>query len=233
MVMPGFSSSRVPPQVRLFLTFAITLALAPFAIVELKRYVTFPLAESKFLILAVSELLVGIVMAIGTRLLLLALQFFVSFIGLAIGMGGLPGAPIDGNEPLPAIASFISLSAVVMFFVSDLHLEVIRGLILSYNALPVGMSLDPGALLEKVSRGLSDSFLLLLRLSAPFAIFALAMNYAFGIVNKLTPQIPIYFISLPFLIAGGFGLLFFVASDILVTFNAAFKNSLMGARSPL
>ena len=29
MLMPGFSSSRIPAQVRLFLSFAITLALSP------------------------------------------------------------------------------------------------------------------------------------------------------------------------------------------------------------
>ncbi len=233
LVMPGFSSSRVPAQIRLFLAFGITLALAPFAIVELKKHVTFPLADTAFLILAVSELVIGMVMAIGTRLLLLALQFFVSFIGLAIGMGGLPGAPVESSEPLPAIASFISVSAVVMFFVSDLHLEVVRGLLLSYSALPVSMALDSGMFLEKISKGLSDSYFLLLRLSAPFVIYALAINYAFGVVNKLTPQIPIYFISMPFLIAGGFGLLFLVADDILVNFNAALKDSLLGARSPL
>ena len=29
MLMPGFSSARVPPQVRLFIALAVTLALAP------------------------------------------------------------------------------------------------------------------------------------------------------------------------------------------------------------
>ncbi|MGH1418900.1 MAG: flagellar biosynthetic protein FliR [Hyphomicrobiaceae bacterium] len=233
LVMPGFSSSRVPSQVRLFLAFGITLALAPFAIVELKKFVKFPLADSTLLVLAVSELVIGMAMAIGTRLLLLALQFFVSFIGLAIGMGGLPGVPIESSEPLPSIASFISISAVVMFFVSDLHLEVVRGLLLSYSTFPTGIALDPGLFLEQLSGGLSGSYFLLLRLSAPFVIYALAINYAFGLLNKLTPQIPIYFISMPFLIAGGFGLLFLVADNILVNFNAAIKNSLLGARSPL
>ena len=233
MVIPGFSSIRVPAQVRLFFAFAITLTLAPFVIEEINKRVTFPLSETRFLALVLSELLIGVVMAIGTRLLLLALQFFVSFIAMAVGMGGLPGVPIDGTDPLPAIATFVSISAVALFFASDLHLEVVRGLLLSYSVFPVNMSLDPGVFLEQVSRGLSASYLLMLRLSAPFVIFALAINYAFGIVNKLTPQIPIYFISLPFIIAGGFGLLFFVASDILLNFNASLNVSLFGMRSPL
>ncbi|WP_425530453.1 flagellar biosynthetic protein FliR [Stenotrophomonas maltophilia] len=45
---------------------------------------------------------------------------------------------------------------------------------------------------------------------------------AIGFVNKLTPQIPIYFISLPFVIAGGLILFYFAVPTLLSLFGDGF-----------
>ena len=45
--------------------------------------------------------------------------------------------------------------------------------------------------------------MVVIRLGSPFIAYAILVNLAIGFVNKLTPQIPVYFISLPFVIAGG------------------------------
>jgi flagellar biosynthetic protein FliR len=46
----------------------------------------------------------------------------------------------------------------------------------------------------------------------------------FGIINKLTPQIPVYFISQPFVLAGGFLLVYFTVAEFLQIFIAAFSS---------
>ena len=43
-----------------------------------------------------------------------------------------------------------------------------------------------------------------------------------GIANKLTPQIPVYFISLPVVLAGGFILLYFTIGESLRLFMMGF-----------
>ena len=50
---------------------------------------------------------------------------------------------------------------------------------------------------------ISESFMVMIRLGSPFIAYAILVNLAIGFINKLTPQIPVYFISLPFVIAGG------------------------------
>ena len=43
-----------------------------------------------------------------------------------------------------------------------------------------------------------------------------------GIANKLTPQIPVYFISVPMVLAGGFFLLYFTIGESLRVFMMGF-----------
>ena len=62
----------------------------------------------------------------------------------------------------------------------------------------------------------------MLRLLSPFLIYGLVFNIAVGMVNKLAPQIPVYFIALPFIMTGGLLLLYYGSSDFLVQFAEGF-----------
>jgi flagellar biosynthetic protein FliR len=53
-------------------------------------------------------------------------------------------------------------------------------------------------------------------------IYGLIINLLFGLANKLIPQIPVYFISMPFVIAGGILLLYFTIAEFLTLFTAGF-----------
>ena len=49
-------------------------------------------------------------------------------------------------------------------------------------------------------------------------IYAVVINFALGLLNKLTPQIPVYFIATPFLIAGGMYFLYVVLGEAITIF---------------
>jgi flagellar biosynthetic protein FliR len=69
---------------------------------------------------------------------------------------------------------------------------------------------------------LSASFMLALRVASPFLIYAVIVNLAVGLANKLTPSIPVYFISLPFVMAGGLLLLYQIGGELLTQFMTGF-----------
>ena len=110
----------------------------------------------------------------------------------------------------------------MLLFALNFHHEVIRALIASYNVAPVNVFFSAHASLVDVTDTLSESFLLVLRLGSPFVAYAILINLAIGFVNKLTPQIPIYFISLPFVIAGGLILFYFAIPTLLSLFGDGF-----------
>jgi flagellar biosynthetic protein FliR len=75
---------------------------------------------------------------------------------------------------------------------------------------------------------LGETFLLMLRLASPFIVYGLIFNLAIGMVNKLAPQIPIYFISIPFILAGGLLLIYFGITNYLTLFLDGFIQIFQG-----
>ena len=220
MTMPGFSSARVPMQVRLFVAVAASLAL----FVNLSNMIL-PYAGSGTPLLlktVVSELLTGVLIGIVARLYLLALEFIGTAISAMMGFSGSGGVSLLEDYAESPLGAIISFSAVMVLFALNFHLEIIRALINSYTIAPIDMLFDPQAALANVSDTISDSFYVTLRLGSPFIAYALLINLTTGLINKLAPQIPVYFISLPFIIAGGLILMYFGIPSLLGLYADSF-----------
>jgi len=167
----------------------------------------------------VAEVITGGMIGVLARLYFWALQFMAGVIAMAVGYSGAPNGPIESDEPEAAIASFITLTALCLFFIADLHLEVFRALLSSYSAIPVDGVFQPSSAMVNLTDTLSNAFLSTIRIAAPFIVFAVVVNVAVGLINKLTPSIPVYFISMPFVLAGGLMLLYFAMPDLLRFFT--------------
>lgn len=221
LLMPGFSSPRVAVQVRLFVAVGIALALTPPLYADAQKAVA-TAAPLTILQVIASETLIGLVIGLLGRIFFIALETLATGIVLAIGMGNNLGAPIQEAEPLPALAELITLAATALFFITDQHWEVFRGLSASYAALPVQGGFGSRFSLVQIVDALSKAFFLALRIASPFIVYAIVINLAIAFTNQLVPQIPVYFISLPFVIGGGLLLLYFTCKQFLDLFMAAF-----------
>jgi flagellar biosynthetic protein FliR len=213
MLMPGLSSIRVPMQIRLFTAAAVTFAL----LAHLWDFLV-PFVSSRpdaLLLLIVSEVLIGALIGLLARLYLLAVQFIGSAMGMMSGFNAMGGTAIEEPDPQGALGAIISLSVLLLLFVFDFHHEIIRALVDSYEVAPVDTLYNPASALADVTDTLSAAFLVMLRLGSPFIAYAILVNLAVGLINKLTPQIPIYFVSLPFVLAGGLILAWFAIGPFL------------------
>lgn len=220
LILPGISSSRVPVQVRLLLVIAITIAMLG-QIWPLLQ--TADISQPAVLArLIISETIIGVFIGLAVRFYLLALGFMATALGTVIGYGNLMGPGFEETEPQAAIGTLLTMSAVLLLFIFDFHHAVIRSLIASYTVVPVTGGFETETYLMNLTETLKESFLLVLRLGSPFIAYALVINLMIGILNKLTPQIPIYFISLPFVIAGGVLLLYFAVPSFLTLFVESF-----------
>ncbi|HLW91744.1 MAG TPA: flagellar biosynthetic protein FliR [Roseiarcus sp.] len=217
MLAPGFSSFQIPVQVRLFVAVAATLTLAPLLLARLPLQ---SLGNDPILILRYvgTELLVGGSIGLLARLFILALETMAVASATTLGMANPFGVEVEPDEALPPLASLITLAATVLIFVTDLHWEVLRGLVASYSAIPASGAFDPGFSLRHISDVLVDSFRIALRICSPFIIYAIIVNLAISIINRLTPQIAIFYISAPFVIAGGLALLYITIESLLGEF---------------
>jgi flagellar biosynthetic protein FliR len=226
MLMPGLSSARVPPQIRLFVAIAATMGLLAHLWDQILPHVD--RRVDILLPMIGSELLIGALIGLVARLYMLALQFMGSAIAMLIGYGGMGGNAIEEVEPQAALASIITFSALLLLFVFDFHHEIIKALVASYRIVPIEVMFNPQAALVDVTDTLSEGFMVVLRLGSPFIAYAILVNLTIGFVNKLTPQIPVYFISLPFVIAGGLIIFYFGVSTLLSLFADGFVDITIG-----
>lgn len=222
MLMPGVGGRHLPLQIRLFLAVAISLAFVPMlyqGMEELARKAD----VASFVTMILAEVMTGATIGLLVRIYFLALQSMATAIAQAIGVATMPGISVDDDEQLPTIATLFAFTAMTLMFISDQHLELIRGLFESYGRIPPGSLFSIRFALTDILDQLTAAFLLALRIASPFLLYSIIVNFAVGIINKFTPQIPVYFIATPFLTAGGMFLLYSTMDQLLTNFLMAFS----------
>lgn len=221
MIAPGLSSPRIPVQVRLFAALAVTAALAPLLLAEMSTAISGS-RESERPLLIVSEVLVGTAIGTMARLFFLALQFAGTAISNFIGLAGIPGIPLEEADTGSPLATLVSTGAVMLVFTMGLHVELLQGVLDSYRVLPAGEGLPLTALMTNTLSVLGESFNLALRLSAPFILYGVIVNFALGIGNRFAPHLSVYHATTGVVILGGFLLFYVMWVDWILVFIGSY-----------
>ena len=223
MVIPGYGSVRVSLHIRLFLALAVTLALSPLLLPAINAAVP-DFSFVTLLTFSLGELYVGILIGVIGRAFFAALEMIGTLAAMSTGITSIPGATAGSEEPLPVMAGIFSLTALVLIFLTDLHWELIAALVDSYTRLPPAGTASVPDTLDAFVDSLSATFRLALQIGSPFIVYSLCVNLASGLTNKLTPQVPVYFVIMPVMIAGSLLLAAFLVREMLVVFIDAYGN---------
>ncbi len=71
------------------------------------------------------------------------------------------------------------------------------------------------------ARLLAATFRLAVGLAAPFILYGLVLNLALGLVNRVMPAMPVFFVGTPVMLLVGVGLFMVTAGAMLTGFAAA------------
>lgn len=220
LVLPGFSSARVPAQLRLFVALGISMALTPILWDTVYPKVQAP--DTTYIATIAVESLIGVVIGLVARFFVLGLQFTGTVMTMMVGFTAPPASDIleDGTENQVTI--MISFAGLLLLFMLDFHHVIIMALADSYKTLPIGGAFEGRRALVTLTNTLSSTFMIMLRLASPFVVYGFLFNVTIGFINKLAPQLPIYFISQPFLVMGGLILIYFGVATMIRLFADAF-----------
>ncbi len=221
MLAPGFSSKEIPAQIRLLMALAVTLSLTPLLLDKIPPAALGDDPVLTFKLIAV-ELLVGGMIGALARIFFLALETLASGAAQMLGFANPFGFEVEAGDALAPLATLVSLGAMTLLFVVDLHWELLRGLAASYDVVPVGADFNSRLALRQIADALGESFRLALRIASPYLIYALIVNLALALVNRLTPQIQIFFVATPFVAAGGLALLYYTVKPAIEAFLIGF-----------
>lgn len=199
LLMPGFSSSRVPTHVRLFLALVVSVAVAPLIPTPAESFQLKPALACRSIAI---ELCAGAILGLIGRVMFAGLHFGATAAAAMMGFSPL-GQAVEDDQSTDAFAEMFTLTATVMFFLLELHVEVILGLVKSYDFLPLGGRIEIQGGLSLLTATLGKSFSVSLQVVAPFVAYATLANLVFAVINKLVPQFQAYFVSVPFILGGG------------------------------
>ncbi len=221
-LVPGFGSSYVLPRYRLGLALMLSVVVVP----TVAQYIP-PLPASAmtlFLILA-GEVIVGAFIASIGIIMLAALQAAGTFIAFFASMANALVQDAIAQQQSSVISGFLTTSALVLIFVSDMHHVMLRALIDSFAFFQPGQPLMFGDLSDTVARRVTEAFSLGLKISSPMLMVVIVYYVALGVLGRLMPTLQVFFFGLPVQITVQIYVLMITFSGIMLVFLQAFSEA--------
>ncbi|WP_187432307.1 hypothetical protein ROLI_034350 [Roseobacter fucihabitans] len=207
-MLPAFGEESVPARIKLVIAFAFTIIVSP-AVTS----IAIPQGTGDLLILILTETLSGLVLGIGIRLFVLALQTAGTIAAHSTSLSQVFGG--SGVDPMPAMGYILIVGGLALAVMTGLHIKAAQLVILSYDFLPMGRFTEASIISDWGVSQVARAFTLAFTLAAPFIILSVLYNVALGAINKAMPQLMVAFVGAPVITAGGLFLLLMSAPLIL------------------
>jgi flagellar biosynthetic protein FliR len=216
---PLFGGSYAPAQVRVGLIVLVATVLAPFIALPS------PVAAGGLVLLVARELVIGLALAFAIRVLLAGAEFAGHFSGYQIGLSvGSLIDPLTGVRNNVLAILYINV-AIVVCLSTNAHHALLRALLDSYQALPIG----PGGLdvtgVSHVAGLLGTVFVMGVRIAAPVVLVLLVVELALGLLGRVAPALNVMIAGAPVRLVVG---LLLVAATTIV-FPSVISQYLPGA----
>lgn len=207
-VLPAFGEQSIPARVKLAIALAFTVIVFP----------GLPLSGASFggpkiVAAGMAEVVAGLFFGIMLRLFVIALQVAGAIGAQATSLSQLFGSA--GTDPLPAMGHVLVIGGLALATSLDLHVQIAKFIIHSYNLVPIGAFIPGAQLIEAGVPEIARSFALGFSLAAPFFIASLIYNVTLGVINKAMPQLMVAFVGAPAITAAGLILLTLAAPFLL------------------
>lgn len=198
--MVGISAKSVPPTTRALLTLFLTMLIMPLVpptpVAELFSLGTF--------LLVMQQLIIGIAIGFISNMVLNTFVLAGQIVAMQTGLGFASMVdPVNGIN-VPAVGQFYLILATLIFWALDGHLAMIRMIVMSFEALPIGEAWLTGEQFKEIAHWAGWMFVSAVTLSLAPIISLLIVNLAFGVMTKAAPQLNIF--SIGFAIAQIMGL---------------------------
>jgi flagellar biosynthesis protein FliR len=218
-LMPGFGDPAVPQRIKLGVVVAFTLVVTPILADRLGDAGPAP----SFVALG-GEVVAGLILGIGMRLFLMALQTAAAIIAQATTLSQLFSG--TAPEPQPAIGNLLLIAAIALAMTAGLHVRAAELVLLSYDILPPGAYPSPADTADWGLALVSRTFNLAFSLAAPFVIASMIYNLALGAINRAMPTLMVSMVGAPALTLGALAMLAVAAPVILAAWLDAFNTQL-------
>jgi flagellar biosynthetic protein FliR len=179
-LLPAISVSPVPPQVRIAI--AGFLAYAGIGFVHLH---TVPPADMGTVVIVIlHEILIGLLLGFGARMIFYAVEFAGQLMSTEVGMTMSTHIdPLTRNNSSP-VGSLLFYLSVILFFISGCHHAVIAAFIRSFDIAPVGVPAFTRNVAEYFVMQTGNIFLVALQMAAPLMAVNFIVTFTFAVLGR-------------------------------------------------
>jgi flagellar biosynthetic protein FliR len=225
MVMPVIGTQLVPMRVRLYLSLAICLVLAP----NLPPMPQVDAVSLQSMLLIGEQVLVGVMFGFVLQLYFHLFTVAGQIIAMQMGLGFASMVDPANGVSVPVLGQFLLMLVTLLFLAMNGHLVVFEVLAESFVTLPVGegLLLDhywtmAGKLTWVIAAGLL--------MALPVVTALLIINLAFGVMTRAAPQLNIFSIGFPLTLVLGLFIFWLGISDFLAHFQVFTSEALQQLR---
>jgi flagellar biosynthetic protein FliR len=196
---PVFSHRAIPQRVKLALAFMLAVIIGPAVGAQ---SVVDPFSGAGIL-MVVQQFVVGAAIGFGLRVVFAAFELAGDLIGLQMGLGFASFLDPARNAPSPVLATFLMLTATLVFMSIDGHLTLIVTLVESFTTIPVGPS--PLAAIDWMRMAHLGTLVFSsgVQLALPVMGSVLMLNIALGFISRSAPQLSIFNIGFAITLMAG------------------------------
>lgn len=223
-LFPFFGSNTFPALLKAGLALSISLAL--FSTVSTDS-ASFPDRVLMAPVLLVSELFVGLVIALVVRLFFGAVQMAGLLIGFQMGFSMINVMdPLSGSQ-VSVMEQLGYWTVLIVFILLEGHYMLLLALVESFEMVPPGGFFLPQVFFDQIMVMTGGMFITGIKIGAPAIVSLLFVSVAFGITAKFAPQMNVLIISFPVNIT--IGILFFGAVfEVIARFSRAYIQDFPG-----
>jgi flagellar biosynthetic protein FliR len=195
---PFFSSTALPVRAKALFAGAVAFLLAPAVAALPQAHVTLDFPA------LVGELAVGLVYGLVLAFLNEMLTFAGQIVGLQFSFSLVNLLDPSTSIQTPLLGDLFQLMGGLILIAAGLDRILLASLVRSFRAVPLGTyALAPPAAVAIV-RAAAGIFLAALELAAPVLAATLLVEVAVALLGKLSPQLPVMFLSVPLKTVTGF-----------------------------
>lgn len=225
-VSPITSSEAIPGIARIAVTFFAAFAVMPSVVAS-----GYPLPPSglDFVLLAVGEMLIGILSGLFLVLLFAVFQLAGQFFSLQMGFGASQVFDPLAQIEIPLVGQFLNMIAMVIFVVSGgMQRIFLHGVLGSFSALTAADLATAGPdIMTLVTGSLGRLFEQSLVLAFPILGTLFLVQVTMGLFGKAAPQMNLLMLGFPLAIGVAFLMIFLLMPFLVEAFEVVIDEAFL------
>jgi flagellar biosynthetic protein FliR len=191
-LVPVFSGSQIPIQVRLGLAFMLT-----FVIAQTLPTLDAALALGPLAVAILTQAFIGLVFGFVAFLVFTGIQFAGAILDIQVGFAAVSVLNPTTSQQVTILGEFEFILATLIYLMTDSHHVLLVGIAGSFHLLPLPWAAIDPQLTPTVVTFFTQSLFIVLRIAGPVAIVLFITSLTLGLMSRVAPQMNVFSVGLP------------------------------------